>query len=171
MFSVVRDRREHLVNMAVSFLGLNDYDGSYAKILNAYNCYTPHPRGYRAQRTDAWGCIFASAVAIVAGCTDIIPVECSCLEQMELFKKKNCWKAYEDEDYTPQLGDYVYFSWDNSNFPSQVGIITGFDESGKLMTVIMGNVGSSFTNGNEVKQKCVKIRPNQYILGYGTPRY
>ena len=49
--------------------------------------------------------------------------------------------------------------------------MTGFDESGKLMTVIMGNVGSSFTNGNEVKQKYVKIRPNQYILGYGTPRY
>ena len=165
-------RREHLVNVAVNhFLGLNDHDGSYTAILNTYNSYLPHPRGYMVGKKDAWGCIFASAVAIVAGCTDIVPVECSCLEQMMLFKKKNCWKEYKDEDYTPQLGDYVYFSWDSSNFPSQVGIVTGFDESGKLMTVIMGNVGSSFTNGNEVKQKYVKIRPNQYILGYGTPRY
>ena len=58
-------RREHLVNVAVNhFLGLNDHDGSYTAILDTYNSYLPHPRGYMVGKKDAWGCIFASAMAI-----------------------------------------------------------------------------------------------------------
>ena len=49
--------------------------------------YKPLARSYAVKYTDAWCATGASAAAIVAELTDIIPTECGCNQMIELFKK------------------------------------------------------------------------------------
>lgn len=68
--------RNKVVKIAVSYLGCKESDGSHRKIIDLYNSHKPLARGYAVQYMDAWCSTFASAVAIAAGLTDIIPTEC-----------------------------------------------------------------------------------------------
>ena len=76
------------VNAATGYYGCKENDGSHKPIIDLYNSYTPHPRGYRMTYDAPWCAAFASAMAVECGFTDIIPVECSCSKQIELFKQK-----------------------------------------------------------------------------------
>ncbi len=62
--------------------------------------------------TDAWCSTYASAVAITAGLTDIIPTECGCGKHIELFKKLGSWQ--ENDAYVPKPGDYIFYDWQDS---------------------------------------------------------
>ena len=65
--------------------------------------------------TDAWCSTFASAVAIAAGLTDIIPTECGCEKHIALFKKLGAW--VENDAYVPKPGDYIFYDWqDGTNY-------------------------------------------------------
>ena len=73
-----KEIRAKVVNTAVAWLGCKESDGSHKKIIDVYNGHTPRARGYKVTYTDAWCATFVSAVAIKAGYTDIIPLECGC---------------------------------------------------------------------------------------------
>ena len=92
--------RKKVVKIAVSYLGCKEADGSHRKIIDLYNSHKPLARGYAVKYTDAWCSTFASAVAIAAGMTDIIPTECGCGKHIELFKKLGSWQ--EDDAYVPK---------------------------------------------------------------------
>ncbi len=83
--------RQKVVKIAVSYLGCKEADGSHRKIIDLYNSHKPLARGYAVKYTDAWCSTFASAVAIAAGLTDIIPTECGCEKHIALFKKLGAW--------------------------------------------------------------------------------
>lgn len=159
-------RREDVIIQAKEWLGLNEDDNSYIEILNTYNEHFPLARDYAIKPWDSWCATFASAVAIKAGCTDIVPTEVSCYYMVEGFKKLGEW--IEDESTVPQEGDYIFYDWsdngigDNRNCPDHVGIVVAVDDS--TITVIEGN------KNNAVEYRYVDI-DGRYIRGFGRPKY
>ena len=155
-----------VLEQAKAWLGRNEADGTHKLIIDTYNAHKPLARGYAVKYTDAWCATFVSAVAIKAGCTDIIPTECSCPKQIELFKKLGCWA--ESDSRTPNPGDIIYYDWedsgsgDNTGVSDHVGIVEKVD--GLTITVIEGNYS------NSVKRRMLAVN-GKYIRGYGVPKY
>ncbi len=158
--------RESIVSTAVAWLGCKESDGSHKAIIDVYNAHTPLARSYKVSYTDAWCSTFASAVAIKAGLTDIIPTECGCEKHIELFKGMNSWQ--ETDSYTPEIGDYIFYDWDdsgsgdNTGWADHVGIVTKV--SGTSITVIEGN------KSDAVGYRTMTVN-GKYIRGYGIPDY
>lgn len=161
-----QELRQKVVSIAQGYIGCNESDGSHKKIIDLYNNHTPLARGYKVQYTDAWCSTFASAVAIAAGLTDIIPTECGCEKHIQLFKNLGSWQ--ENDAYVPSPGDYIFYDWDDSGSgdctgsADHVGIVEKV--SGQTITVIEGNYS------NSVKRRTITVNA-RYIRGYGVPKY
>lgn len=157
---------EKVLNQARAWLGANEGDGSHRKIIDTYNSHKPLAQGYKMSYTESWCATFISAVAIACGCTDIIPTECSCQRQVNLFKNLGEWQ--EDENYTPNPGDIIYYDWqdsgkgDNTGWADHVGIVENVSDG--IITVIEGNYN------NMVGRRVIAVN-GRYIRGYGCPRY
>lgn len=157
---------KEVISLARKWLGKNEADGSFKDIIDIYNFHKPLARGYKMKYTDAWCATFISALAISLNCTDIIPTECGCERQIELFKKLGRWK--EDESRTPSPGDIIYYDWndngrgDNRGWSDHVGLVE--DVYGSTITVIEGNYS------NSVKRRTIKVNA-RYIRGYAIPAY
>ena len=155
-----------VIEQAKAWLGKKESDGSHKAIIDVYNAQKKLPQGYKVKYTDSWCATFVSAVAIKAGCTDIIPCECSCPRQIELFKKLGAWE--ENDARTPEPGDIIYYDWDdngkgdNKGNSDHVGIVEKV-EKGKI-TVVEGNYS------NAVKRRTLEVN-GKYIRGYGVPKY
>lgn len=158
--------RETIVRTAEGWLGRKESDGSHKEIIDLYNAHKPLARGYKVSYTDAWCSVFASAVAIKAGLTDIIPTECGCEKHVQKFKELGAW--VEDDAYLPAAGDYIFYDWqDKGNGDcvgnaDHVGIVTACD--GTHITVIEGN------KNDAVAYRTLAVN-GRYIRGYGTPNY
>ena len=158
--------RQKVVGIAQKYIGCKESDGSHKKIIDIYNGHKPLARGYAVKYTDAWCSTFASAVAIAAGLTDIIPTECGCGEHIKLFQKLGSWQ--ENDAYVPSPGDYIFYDWDdsgsgdNTGNADHVGIVEKV--SGSTITVIEGNYSDS------VKRRTLAVN-GRYIRGYGVPKY
>lgn len=155
-----------VIEQAKAWLGLKESNGTHKAIIDVYNAHKPLAQGYKVKYTDAWCATFVSAVAIKTGCTDIIPTECSCPRQIELFKKLGAWE--ESDSRTPEPGDIIYYDWDDSGKGDNVGVSdhVGIVEkvSGGKITVIEGNYS------NAVKRRTLAV-DGKYIRGYGVPKY
>ena len=158
--------RNDIVKQAEAWIGCKESNGSHKKIINIYNAHKPLARGYKVQYTDAWCATFVSAVAIECGATNIIPTECSCPQQIELFKKLGSW--VESDSYKPSAGDIIYYDWadsgkgDNKGVSDHVGIVQKV--SGNTIYVIEGNYKDS------VGVRKLEVN-GRYIRGYGVPKY
>ena len=108
--------RQNFVNTAASFIGCKEADGSHRQIIDIYNAHKPLARGYAVKYTDAWCATFVSAMAIKCGLTDIIPTECGCGQMIRLFQKLGEWQ--ENDAYTPQPGDVIFYDWQDSGVGS-----------------------------------------------------
>lgn len=158
--------RQNLVKTAETYLGAKESDGSHQKIIDLYNAHPPLAMGYSVQYTDSWCATFVSAVAIQCGFTDIIPTECSCERQINLFQALDCWE--EDESVIPLPGDLIYYDWDQTKpgdatgWADHVGIVVG--TKWPFLKVIEGNKGD-----------CVDYRVlllnDLHIRGYAHPDY
>lgn len=161
-----QELRQSVVRIAQGWLGCKESNGSHKKIIDLYNSHKPLARGYPVKYTDAWCSTFASAVAIKAGLTDIIPTECGCGKHIELFRKLGSWE--ENDAHVPQPGDYIFYDWqdngvgDNTGAADHVGIVEKV--SGQTITVIEGNMS------NAVGRRTLKVN-GRYIRGYGVPKY
>lgn len=161
-----QELRQSVVRIAQGWLGCKESNGSHKKIIDLYNSHKPLARGYPVKYTDAWCSTFASAVAIKAGLTDIIPTECGCGKHIELFKALGSWE--ENDAHVPKPGDYIFYDWqdngvgDNTGAADHVGIVEKV--SGQTITVIEGNMS------NAVGRRTLKVN-GRYIRGYGVPKY
>ena len=158
--------RDRVVEIAKGGLGYNERDKSHRKIVDIYNAHKPLAQGYKVTYTDAWCATFVSAVAIVAGLTDIMPTECSCPRMIDLYKKKGKW--VESDAHKPKIGDIVMYDWqdggsgDNVGTPDHVGIVTKVTNG--VITVIEGNID------NAVGYRSLVVN-GKFIRGYCTPDY
>lgn len=161
--------RQKVVDIAVGYLGCKESDGSHKKIIDLYNSHKPLARGYAVQYTDPWCSTYASAVAIAAGLTDIIPTECGCGRHIDLFKELGSW--VENDAYVPSPGDYIFYDWDdgadyattdNMGGSDHVGIVVSCN--GSTIKVIEGN------KSDAVGYRNLAVN-GRYIRGFGVPKY
>ena len=161
--------REKVVTVAKQFIGCKESDGSHRKIIDIYNHYKPLPRDHKMTYTAAWCAAFVSAVAIEAGMTSIMPVECGCNYMIALYKKIGRWQ--ENDAYTPKPGDVIFYDWDDGKDSTatddtgraeHVGIVTA--AASGIISVIEGNKNDS------VAFRTVQTN-GRYIRGYGLPDY
>ncbi len=158
--------RSKVVAQAKAWIGCKESDGSHKEIIDVYNSHTPLARGYKVQYTDAWCATFVSAVAIKCGYTDIMPTECGCDKMIALYQNLGRWK--EDDSYTPDAGDVIFYDWqdsgsgDNTGSSDHVGIVEKV--VGTTITVIEGNYSDS------VKRRTLQVN-GKYIRGFGLPKY
>lgn len=163
-----QELRAKYVKIAQRYIGCNEKDGSFKKIIDLYNA--KKPKGYYTMKyTDHWCATFVSACAAEAGITSILPMECSCGRQIELFKKLGTW--HEDENYVPKPGDIIYYDWqdgknyattDNKGSADHVGIVEVVN--GNTITVIEGNASEA------VKRLGYKIN-GRFLRGFGLPNF
>ena len=159
-------RASEVINLAKTWIGKCESNGSFKVIIDTYNTQNPLPRGYKVQYTDEWCATFISALAVQLKCTSIMPTECSCQKMIEKYKNIGCW--VEDENRTPSIGDIIFYDWqDNGNGNNQgwadhVGIVEKVE--GKKITVIEGNYNSA------VARRVLEVN-GRYIRGYAVPKY
>lgn len=160
------NQREEIVKVMKSWIGKKEADGTHKEIIDIYNAHKPLARGYKVKYTDSWCAATVSAAAIKCGLTDIIPTECSCQKMIELLKKMGSW--VEDDGYTPQGGDIIFYDWgdsgkgDNTGGSDHVGIVEKCKE-GKI-SVIEGN------KSDAVGRRTINVN-GKYIRGFGVPKY
>ncbi|MBE6917529.1 MAG: hypothetical protein E7470_06510 [Ruminococcaceae bacterium] len=158
--------RTEFVEAAEQWLGKNSRDGSHKEIIDLYNAHEPLAQNYTVQYDDKWCATFVSATAIVTDLTDIIPTECGCERQIELFKELDSWE--ENDAYTPLPGDVIYYCssdkgiGDCEGWSDHVGIVVG--TCGHFLKVIEGNVGSTVAY-RYLPLNAITIR------GYGLPDF
>mgnify|MGYP001420391568 FL=1 len=112
-----------------------------------------------------------SAAAILCGLTEVIPIECSCGEQMRWYQARGQW--IEDDAHVPQIGEQVFYYWndrkdyaltDCTGAPNHTGIVTACDD--QSFTVFEGNKGKA----HECGYRTLEIN-GRYIRGFGVPKY
>lgn len=161
--------RSEMVNLAESWLGKNERDGSYKEIIDTYNSYTGGlPRGIRMLYSWPWCACTWSALGIKLGFTDIIPIEISCGYLIARAKDMGVWQ--EADDYVPQPGDAVLYDWDdfgkgdNVAWPDHVGMVEFVSKESGYFIVIEGNYNGA------VKKRTVSLN-GKFIRGFITPKY
>ncbi len=157
--------RRAVVEQARSWFGAAEGNAQHRDIIDIYNAQEALPRGYPVTYEDAWCSAFVTTVAIRTGNTGIIPPECSCDEQIDLFIQWDMWE--EDDDYIPLPGDVIFYDWDCdeadcTHWSDHVGIVCG-TRAGYIL-VIEGN------RDDAVQYRLVKIG-DRCIRGYGVPDY
>ena len=159
--------RLKLVEAAENWLGSNEQDGSHQPIIDLYNRHEPLAQGYTVRYDDQWCATFVSACAIEAELTQLIPTECGCQRQIELFQDLNTWE--EADDYLPLPGDIIYYCRNNkelagdcTDWSDHVGIVVG--TNGNRIKVIEGNYG------DKVAYRYLSVDALM-IRGYGIPDY
>ena len=159
--------RQAVVDLARSWIGKNESDGSYKEIIDIYNSYTgSFPRGTKMIYGWAWCAATWSALAVKLGYTAIMPIEISCHYIIEAAKRMGCW--VEDDAYVPSPGDAILYDWedsgigDNTGNPDHIGTVEYV--SGGYITVIEGNLS------NAVKRRTLSIN-GKFIRGFITPKY
>ena len=116
--------------------------------------------------SDSWCAVFGSVIAMEQNLTDIIPVECSCEQQIKLFSNAGRW--IETDLYLPKVGDYIFYDWDyvtkkdSRGWSDHVGIVV--KTVGPVIQVIEGN------KDDAVAYRYLFIN-DPTIRGYGVPDY
>lgn len=154
--------RSRIVAAARSFIGLNEDDGSYRRIIDLYNTIDPLPVGYQLRYNDSWCAAFVSVVSKAAGTGEYLPYECGCQRMINLFMQLGAW--VENDAYTPSPGDVIFYDWKDSGAGDCTGVShhVGVVESvsGGVINVIEGNYSDC------VKRRSVAVN-SRYIRGFG----
>lgn len=158
-----------VIELAESWVGKNEKDGSYKEIIDIYNSYTgKFPRGIKMQYDWSWCACTWSALAIKLGYTNIMPIEISCGELIKAAQKMGCW--IENDGHIPKIGDAVLYDWqdsgkgDNVGWTDHVGLVSFVSKESGYFVVIEGNYSDS------VKKRTVSIN-GRYIRGFISPKY
>ena len=163
-----RKTRQAVVQKAQSWIGRNEADGSHKAIIDLYNRFTPHPRGYALKYSDPWCAGTVGAIAVDLGYTSIIPIECSCEKMIALAKEMGIW--IEDDAHIPQPAEFVLYDWDdngvgdNTGNSDHIGTVETINTAAGTFEVIEGNMS------NAVGTRTMKIN-GKYIRGFISPRY
>lgn len=155
-----------ILDIARSWLGCNEYDGSHKPIIDLYNSHTPLARSYKVQYTDQWCDTCLSAMFIKADAVDLIGgTECGVEEHVKKFQAAGIW--IEDGTITPQVGDIIVYNWDtasqpNNGYSDHIGIVEMVGAKG--IVTIEGNYHDA------VSRRTIPVGYG-YVRGYARPKY
>lgn len=157
-----------VLDLARSWIGKNEYDGSHKYIIDIYNSYKPLARGYAVQYNDQWCDTTISALFIKLNAVNLIGgTECGVEEHVKIFKKHGIW--IEDGSIIPLVGYLIVYNWDdatqpNDGYSDHIGIVESVDPKAGTITCIEGNYKDS------VGRRVIEIGWG-YIRGYAAPNY
>lgn len=160
--------RQKVVDLANSWVGRKESDGSHKYIIDIYNTMKSLPRGTKMQYTWAWCACTWSALAVYLNYLAIIPVEISCYYLVEVAKKMGVW--VENDAHVPKPGDGILYDWDdsgvgdNTGSPDHVGTVTYVNKEAGYMVVTEGNYS------NAVKKRTISLN-GKFIRGFICPKY
>lgn len=159
--------REYFLKTAEKYIGYSEASGKHKQILAVYNNHKPLARNYTVKPNDEWCATYVSAMSILAGLTEIIPTECSCQKQIELFKKLGSF--VEADNYVPKRGDIIYYDWNDKNAKTEN---TGWaDHVGIVSEVKNGQIVALEGNRKEsVGYRTIGIN-GKTIRGFAVPDY
>ena len=159
--------RQKVVDLALSWVGKNEKDGSYKEIIDIYNNFAgPFPRGVHMQYGWSWCACTWSALAISLGYTEVMPIEISCGELIKRAKEMGVW--IEDDSYRPLPGDGILYDWqdsgigDNQGWPDHVGTVVSTTD--REITVVEGN------KSDAVGVRTIPIN-GKFIRGFIAPKF
>lgn len=121
---------EKVLEQARSWLGINENDGRFIEIIDAYN-EIPGARK-PALVSYPWCAIFVSAVFWKA-IGESRFAEMACDAMIQKFQQLGLYSV----SGRPDVGDVIFYDWDGNGTSDHVGIITEVTDSG--YTVIEGN--------------------------------
>jgi len=158
---------QDIINIMYSWKGLSKKNKSHKVIIDIYNSYLPHPRGYKVAYTDNYCATTISAAFTEAHAVALIGgIECSVERMIEdCFKPAGIWN--EDGRITPKPGYIICYNWDDKTQPNDgwadhIGIVVKVENN--MITVIEGN------NGGVVAERKIKVGSG-CIRGYACPHY
>lgn len=166
--------RSTVVNLANSWLGKNEADGSFKSIIDIYNTLPSSklPRGTRMLYSWEWCACTWSAIAVKLDYLDIMPIEISCYYIIERAKKMGIW--IENENRVPKLAEAVLYDWgdkasnykttDNKGGADHIGVVVEVNEDAGYFVVVEGNYSQA------VKKRTLSIN-GRYIRGFISPKY
>ena len=128
-------------------------------MVDVYNSYQPHPRGYVVNYHDALCATYVSALFIALGWTKIVPPECGAMQLAKNMEALGCYADKKDHD--PAVGDLIFFDWDGDKWVDHVGLVTAVE--GETVTY-------SHIPAYAVTESTVSARDGA-IRGYGFPDY
>ncbi len=135
------------------------WTGRRNQVVDVYNSYQPHPRGYAVTYNDALCATYVSALFIALGWTKIVPPECGA---MQLGRNMDALGRYAHrEDHTPAPGDLIFFDWQGDAWVDHVGLVIGVDGD----TVTYSHIPAYGVTVGTVSAREAAIR------GYGFPDY
>ena len=163
----IKYSRQKVVDLALSWVGKNEKDGSYKEIIDIYNNFAgPFPRGVHMQYGWSWCACTWSALAVSLGYTEVMPIEISCGELIKRAKEMGVW--IEDDSYRPLPGDGILYDWqdsgigDNQGWPDHVGMVVSTTD--REITVVEGN------KSDAVGVRTIPIN-GKFIRGFIAPKF
>ena len=163
--STENELRSRVCDQARAWLGRKEADRSHREIIDLYN-RNRLPGTYAMNYDDPWCAAFVSAVGMACGLRDVILPHVNCDGMIASYKLAGRW--IENDAYTPQPGDLIFYDWqdsgmgDNNGSSDHVGIVVDVD--GRLITVIEGNYS------NAVRQRYI-YEDGPFIRGFAVPDY
>ena len=135
------------------------WQGRRNPVVDVYNSYQPHPRGYAVTYNDALCATYVSALFIALGWTKIAPPECGA---MQLARNMDALGRYADKnDHAPAPGDLIFFDWQGDAWVDHVGLVTAVHGD----TVTYSHIPAYGVTAGTVSARDGAIR------GYGFPDY
>ena len=163
----IKYSRQKVVDLALSWVGKNEKDGSYKEIIDIYNNFAgPFPRGVHMQYGWSWCACTWSALAVSLGYTEVMPIEISCGELIKRAKEMGVW--IEDDSYRPLPGDGILYDWqdsgigDNQGWPDHVGTVVSTTD--REITVVEGN------KSDAVGVRTIPVN-GKFIRGFIAPKF
>lgn len=148
------------IQQAVDWIGYSEENNQYKYIIDVYNSWLPHPRGYELQYDDDWCAGFVSACAIHTGNAGDFPLEVSVYYMKQGFISQDAY--YPRGEGIPQTGHIIMYDWNGDGVPDHTGIVESV--SGNTITVIEGN-------SNRAVRRLERDIAWEDILGYGVPTF
>jgi len=147
-----------VLNIARSYIGMQQGDGRHKDLINKYNAVKPLPVGYPMKVTDDWCAAFVTVIGDQTNTSKYIGRECGVQRFVAIFKNKGIWRGLAK----PAPGDIVVFDWQKNGWADHIGFVEVVN--GKTITTIEGNTS-----------KCVARRTYPWndwrIAGYARPKY
>src|SRR5699024_8779333 len=150
--------KEDVLNLARSYVGMQQGDGRHRDLINKYNTVKPLPVGYPMKVTDDWCAAFVTVIGDLAHASKYIGRECGVQRFVAIFKNKGIWRGLAK----PIPGDIVVFDWQKNGWADHIGFVEAVN--GNMITTIEGNTS---------KQVARRTYPwnDWQVAGYARPEY
>lgn len=124
-----------LIDIAYSYLGMDEDDPRFQELLDYYNEHTP---GYDMKPWDHWCACYASVCSLKSDNEEATGTSVNCAVFREIWKEKG---IYREPWETPEPGWLIEYDWEPDGIPDHIGIVVDCD--GQTIHVIEGNLNET----------------------------